>query len=92
MAFMVGKAGVFKAEWQAPPKAIVKYTFIVPDLRRRDPDNLIASCKAILDGLVDAGVIRDDSGKQMVFDQPEIKYIKGKRAIIISIGEFMGTT
>lgn len=30
--------------------------------RRRDRDNLIASCKAYLDGLADAGLIANDSG------------------------------
>jgi crossover junction endodeoxyribonuclease RusA len=34
----------------------------VPDRRRRDTDNIIASCKAVFDGLADAGVVLDDCG------------------------------
>jgi Holliday junction resolvase RusA-like endonuclease len=35
--------------------------FFFPARRRRDRDNLLARCKAIFDGLADAGVVRDDS-------------------------------
>lgn len=41
--------------------AHVRITWVVTDNRRRDPDNVIASCKPIIDGIVDAGVIPDDS-------------------------------
>lgn len=34
----------------------------VPDRRRRDTDNLLASCKAVFDGLADAGLVLDDCG------------------------------
>lgn len=40
-------------------KAVVEITYTFPDRRRRDPDNY--SGKFILDGLVRAGVIADDS-------------------------------
>jgi Holliday junction resolvase RusA-like endonuclease len=33
----------------------------MPDKRCRDWDNLIAACKPFIDGLVKAGVLRDDS-------------------------------
>lgn len=39
----------------------IRVVLIVPDRRRRDPDNVVASAKNLIDGLVDAGVIRDDS-------------------------------
>ena len=46
-----------------PPKplksAVVRITYHFPDKRRRDPDNY--SGKMILDGLVRAGIIADDS-------------------------------
>ena len=47
----------------APPleSAAVRLTFRFPDRRKRDRDNLVARCKAIFDGLQDAGVVRDDS-------------------------------
>ncbi|MFZ0324603.1 MAG: hypothetical protein WAN48_10775 [Actinomycetes bacterium] len=41
--------------------AIVRLVCVVPDRRRRDPDNFTAACKGAIDGAVDAGVLRDDS-------------------------------
>jgi len=39
----------------------VTITFILTSKRRRDFDNLIASFKAGMDGIVDAGILEDDS-------------------------------
>lgn len=36
-------------------------TFVLTTSRRRDYDNLLASFKAGLDGIVDSGLVRDDS-------------------------------
>ena len=36
-------------------------TFYLKNKRRRDGDNLASACKAYLDGIVDAKVIKDDS-------------------------------
>lgn len=44
-------------------RVAVAYTFVYPDRRRRDPDNRLASGKPILDGVVAAGIIADDSDK-----------------------------
>lgn len=41
----------------------VKISYYFPDNRRRDPDNY--SGKMILDGLKNAGIIRDDSFKEI---------------------------
>ncbi len=49
-------------------KAKVKITYFFPDKRRRDPDNY--SPKFIMDGLVAAAVIEDDS-----FDNVELTII-----------------
>jgi crossover junction endodeoxyribonuclease RusA len=40
---------------------LMTITFILKDKRRRDFDNLIAAFKPGLDGLVDAGILEDDS-------------------------------
>ena len=45
----------------ALPKAHITITWVAKDKRRRDIDNLFASMKAYIDGLVFAGVIADDS-------------------------------
>ena len=44
--------------------ATVGATWYFPTQRRRDRDNLLASLKAAFDGLVDAGLLADDSGLQ----------------------------
>jgi hypothetical protein len=45
--------------WQ---RAHVVLRAFYPDHRRRDNDGLLASCKGYLDGIVDSGLIADDSG------------------------------
>lgn len=57
VAFSISKGA--KARW---PRATAQATFHFSTRRRRDRDNLLASLKAAFDGLVDAGVIADDSG------------------------------
>jgi crossover junction endodeoxyribonuclease RusA len=45
-------------KWES---ATVLLQFYFKDKRRRDRDNLLASCKAIFDGLADAGVVENDA-------------------------------
>lgn len=40
---------------------VVQLHFVPRDQRRRDPSNLTATQKPCVDGLVDAGVVKDDS-------------------------------
>ena len=47
--------------------AILKIEFIANDRRRRDLDNLLASCKSYIDAFVDGGSIVDDSGKRLSY-------------------------
>jgi len=70
--------------WRAPDKAKVDVTFIVPDRRRRDKTNLASAFKAGLDGLVDAGVIVDDSYEHCD-DQYHIVYERGKSMTIVEV-------
>ena len=65
--------------------ATVTVTFMVPDRRRRDKGNLIASAKAYLDGLVDAGVISDDNWEAIEEIYPPIVYEKGRKMTIIEV-------
>lgn len=41
--------------------ATLQFTFVVPDSRRRDPDNYLAMMKPVVDGLVLADVLPDDN-------------------------------
>ena len=43
-------------------KARAQVTFYWPDKRRRDADNAMASLKAVVDGIADAGIVANDSG------------------------------
>lgn len=50
----------------------VRYSFHFKDWRRRDPDNLVASMKAALDGIRDSGMIPDDSARDVVLLAPQV--------------------
>jgi len=53
-------------------KCSVKAAFYFTTKRGRDIDNLIGSLKSTYDGLVDAGVVPDDSPEYMVREMPEV--------------------
>ena len=46
-----------------PPKwgkAVIQFDFYFKTVRFLDPDNAVASCKAIIDGIADSGIIGND--------------------------------
>lgn len=49
-----------------PSKVRCLITVQYPDRRRRDVHNLMPTVKAAIDGIVDAGVLHDDSDKWLV--------------------------
>jgi Holliday junction resolvase RusA-like endonuclease len=55
-------------------------TFVVPDKRRRDLDNLVSSVKPQMDGIVDAGILRDDSLEVLSVVRYGWRYSKGESA------------
>jgi len=61
----------------------VKITFMFPDMRRRDKDNYIA-WKAIMDSLVKADIIKDDSVKDVEVTY-DLQIGTGERKTIIEI-------
>ena len=71
-------------DWVQLDFAKVDVTFVVPDNRRRDKGNLIGAFKPALDGIVDAGVLVDDSW-QHCDDQYHVRYEKGQRRTIVEI-------
>ncbi|MGP9760216.1 hypothetical protein [Corynebacterium sp. AOP12-C2-36] len=46
--------------------------YVAPDGRRRDEDNLLATAKPLWDGLVDAGIVADDTSEYMTKLMPRI--------------------
>ena len=57
-------------------KAHITITWVAKDKRRRDTDNLFSSMKAYIDGLVEAGLIEDDSAMHVGYT---LRYERGTR-------------
>lgn len=47
--------------WRPLPAAALSVTFFIGDQRRHDFDNLVTTIKPLMDGIVDAGILEDDS-------------------------------
>lgn len=58
-------AGLHANRWPALPHADATLTWFVTDNRRRDEDNMVGLLKPLCDGLVDAGVVPDDTPQWM---------------------------
>lgn len=58
-----------EARREVPPcaAAVVELHYVPRDARRRDRDNLVATLKPCMDGLVDAGVIPDDTPEYLTW-------------------------
>jgi Holliday junction resolvase RusA-like endonuclease len=66
-------------------KAHITITWVAKDKRRRDPDNLFAAMKPYIDGLVEAGLIEDDSAMHVSYT---LQYEQGhKDNTIIEVKE-----
>jgi len=66
-------------------KAKISILFIASDKRKRDVDNLFASMKPYVDGLVGGKLIEDDSAMHVTY---ELNYMRGKEEnTIIEIEE-----
>lgn len=62
---------------------IVQLDWHVPDRRRRDVDNLVPTLKALCDGLVDAGVVHDDTPDLMDKRMPRIIHTPDQPARLV---------
>ena len=73
----------------AMSKANITITWVAKDKRRRDIDNLFASMKPYIDGLVFGEVIADDSADHVTYS---LRYERGEKDdTIIEIKETYGT-
>lgn len=66
----------------ASDHATVRLVWVVRDNRRRDEDNTYPTFKAMCDGLVDAGVVPDDTPQYMTKLAPLIRMEAGGKARI----------
>jgi len=57
-------------------RAHITITWVAKDKRRRDLDNLFAQLKATLDGLVEVGLIEDDSATHVSYT---LRYERGEK-------------
>lgn len=57
-----------------------RITFVIKDNRRRDMDNLFAAFKPAIDGMVDAGVLRDDDIWSVSY---QLSATKGLSAVVL---------
>ena len=57
-------------------QAHITITWVAKDKRRRDPDNLFASMKPYIDGLVNVGLIVDDSATHVSYT---LRYERGEK-------------
>ena len=63
----------------------VTLTYYPRDNRRRDADNLVATLKALCDGLVDAGITPDDTPEHMVKHMPIIGRADGDPRLELTV-------
>lgn len=59
----------------------VSMVWTVPDRKRRDDENPVATLKPFCDGLVDAGIVPDDTPEYMTKLMPTIRYVKGQHGV-----------
>lgn len=64
---------------------IVEMIWTVPDRKRRDEENPVATLKPVCDGLVDAGIVPDDVPLYMTKPMPRIEYVKGRKGVLFIV-------
>ena len=74
-------------DWIAGPDSLVTaaVVFVVPDKRRRDLDNAMASLKAAFDALVAAGLLVDDDSEHLKLAAPEMRVVKGEKYVKVTL-------
>lgn len=85
-AYLVAKQAQCGA-WRRWGLAVARVTFHWPDDIRRDEDNAVASLKPAFDGLVDAGLIIDDSTRVLRRERPVHCVDRGRPRVVIEVEE-----
>ena len=73
--------------WEPLKVATMIVTFVLPTKGRHDWDNLVSTLKPLLDGIVDAGLIVDDSIYALPHVYTEFEHRPGVKAIRFEISE-----
>lgn len=74
--------GIETAPWK---KIEVSAEFFFKDRRRRDTDNAIATLKAMYDGIVDAGLVVDDTPEHMRRWEPDFVIDRDCPRLLVTI-------
>jgi crossover junction endodeoxyribonuclease RusA len=73
-----------------PKRITVGLTYVPRDKRRRDPDNLVVPLfKALVDGIVDSGLVPDDTPEFVVRSMPQILPPDGDPRLELTIKEIL---
>lgn len=85
----IREAAYLLARGQVPAltRAQVIAEYRPPDRRRRDVHNLYPSAKAAVDGLVDAGVLPDDSDRYLIGPDMRCGDVEPKGQLVLHITE-----
>lgn len=67
--------------------ASIRYRFYAPDNLRRDAANLVQACKPYVDGIVDAGIIPDDSWQFLRLAGVEVEIDKKRPRVVLELTE-----
>ena len=78
--FLAKSASIPEAE-----HVTVRLVWVVKDNRRRDTDNTYPTFKAMCDGLVDAGIVPDDTPQYMTKLAPVIRLEAGKARVELEV-------
>ncbi len=71
-------------------RVAVGLTYVPRDRRRRDPDNLVVPLfKALVDGIVDAGIVPDDTPAYVLRSMPVIAEPDGDPRLVLTIREVL---
>jgi hypothetical protein len=73
--------------WETLKVATMVVTFVLPTKARNDWDNLVSTLKPLLDGIVDAGLIADDSIYALPHVYTEFEHRPGVKATRFLISE-----
>lgn len=75
---------------KVPARIAVGLTYVPRDKRRRDPDNLVVPLfKALVDGIVDAGIVPDDTPEYVIRHMPVILPPDGDPRLVLTIQEIL---
>lgn len=61
--------------------AVVQMFWTVPTKTHRDAENPVATLKPVCDGLVDGGIVPEDTPEWMTKFMPVIEYVKGQAGV-----------